>query len=159
VLGVTPAASLLAVDPTVPADRPALLSGSFSLLELGLLSPLAERSTQGPIGFFARDPLGSGRLDGSRFDRSLANRRPEAGPVDVGVLRREFAPVLELDFLTEGGRRTLAQASLGFVLRWPWTCATIVPLPSPERLNDLLAADQAPAITDAEADRVLALGR
>ena len=139
------------------AGRPRLYSGALSPLETRLVLPLAGLATRGPTGFFARDPFGSGRLDGSRFARSFADRRPDVGPIRLRELRREFDPVLRLGFLTADRRRTLAQASLGFVLRFPWVCAAIVPLPPPERLEEMVGAERAPPISDAEADQVLAL--
>ena len=138
------------------AARPELFTGAFSPLEPGLLGSLGERASRGPVGFFARDPLGSGRLDGTRFAESIADRRPDARPLNVRELRREFDPVLRLGFLTEGHRRTLAQASLQFVLRWPWVCAALVPLPSPERLDELLRAETTPPLSEGEVDRLLA---
>jgi aryl-alcohol dehydrogenase-like predicted oxidoreductase len=149
--------SLATLDRAAPSGRPGVFSGAFSLLETRGLSALSERAARDPTGFFARDPLGSGRLDGSRFARTAADRRPDVGPSTVRDLQREFDPVLRLGFLTEGRRRTLPQASVGFVLRWPWVCSALVPLPPPERLEEILAAERAPPVTDAEAERVLAL--
>src|SRR5580658_272563 len=156
-LSLPPDASYAAIDRSRVADRPSLLSGAFSVLETGLFASLRESFAQAPIGFFAKDPLGTGRLDGSRFARSLSDRRPDAGPLDVRELQREFDPVLRLGFLTEGRRRTLAQGAIGFVLHWPWVCAAVVPLPAPERLDELLSHEGAPPVSDDEADRVLAL--
>lgn len=136
---------------------PALLSGALSPLDPSLLPSLAERGSHDPFGFFVQDPMGGGRLDGTRFAGSLADRRPDARPVNVRELRREFSPVLRLGFLTEGKHRTLAQASLGFALRWPWVCSALVPLPSPERLEELIRAESTPPLSDAEVDRILAL--
>jgi aryl-alcohol dehydrogenase-like predicted oxidoreductase len=157
VLAIPPDGSLSTTESEVTAGGPGLFSGTLSALETRLLFPMADRAAQNPTGFFARGPFGSGRLDGSRFDRSLADRPPGFGPSPLRELQREFDPVLRLGFLTEGRRRTLAQASLGFVLRSPWVCSVVVPLPLPERLDELLAAEQAPPFSDEEAQRVLKL--
>jgi aryl-alcohol dehydrogenase-like predicted oxidoreductase len=79
---------------------------------------------------------------------------PEARPADMRRLRREFEPVLRLGFLTEGGRRTLAQAALRFVLRWPWVVTCVIPLPPPERFEEILGFGSAPEISDEELARL-----
>ena len=142
-----------------PTDaRPGeLLSGSLSLVDRRLLGGLERRAALGPFGFFARDPFGGGRLDGTRLSEAAGPRRPDVGPVRVRELEREFAPVLSLGFLTEGRRRTLAQAALRFVLHWPWVVSAIVPLPSPERLSEVLGVEAVPELTDAELQRLDAL--
>jgi len=138
-----------------PPDGPALFAGALSPLDHRLVGPLAGRSARAPTGFFALDPMAAGRLDGRRLIAAASERRPEAGPVSVRDLHREFDPVLRLGFLTQGGRRTLAQAAIGFALHWPWVTSVLVPLPSPERLEEVLSAGSVPPITDADADRIL----
>jgi aryl-alcohol dehydrogenase-like predicted oxidoreductase len=137
-----------------PTARVPLYSGGLSLLDTRLLRWLAPGASDGRWGFFARDPLGSGRLDGSRLVEASTPRRPDAGPVRVRELEREFAPVLSLGFLTDGRRRTLAQASLRFVLRALWVCSAIVPMPAPERLDEVLRAESVPELTDDEVERL-----
>jgi aryl-alcohol dehydrogenase-like predicted oxidoreductase len=132
-----------------------LLVGSLSPLDPSFVPQLTDRASRSSLGFFAEDPLGSGRLDGTRFARSIVDRRPDARPLNVRELRREFDPVLRLGFLTEGKQRTLAQASLKFVLRWPWVSSALVPLPAPERLDELLAAELVPDLTETDVERIL----
>ncbi|MGI0155248.1 MAG: aldo/keto reductase [Thermoplasmata archaeon] len=149
-----PAPSLEIAGPPRPV---ALFSAGLSVLEPDLIAPLNGLSEVTSVGCFARDPLGSGRLDGSRFSASIAERRPDTRPPTVRELRRDFDPVLRLGFLTEGRRRTLAQAALQFVGRWPWVCAALVPLPSPDRLPELAEVESVPPLSDAEVERVLSL--
>lgn len=139
------------------AAAPELFTGELSVLNSRWAGALAELSTAGPLGFFARNPLGGGHLDGSRFAATVAERRPDQRPVHVQELRREFGPVLGLGFLTEGHQRTLAQAALRFVYRWPWVCSALVPVPAPERLEELVAAETVPPLSEGEIDRVLGL--
>jgi aryl-alcohol dehydrogenase-like predicted oxidoreductase len=139
-------------------SRADLYAGPLSPLDASLLPALEERATRGPLGFLADDPLGSGRLDGTRFAQSIVDRRPDARPLNVRELRREFDPVLRLGFLTEGRKRTLAQASLQFAIRWPWVSSAIVPLPSPERLDELVGAESASPLSEAELNRILSSG-
>lgn len=132
-----------------------LFSGEISPLDPRLVHPLAVRAAAGPVGFFARDPLGSGRLDGTRFARSIADRRPDVPPVNVRALRREFDPVLRMSFLTEGRQRTLAQAAVRFAVDWPWVCSALVPIPSPERLEEIVRSTTVPPLSELEVERIL----
>ncbi len=142
--------------PVPPGDRAggARLSGSLSLLDRRLLRVLEPRAEDGALAFLARDPLGGGRLDGSRLAEAGLPRRPDAAPARVRELEQEFAPVLSLGYLTRDRGRTLAQASLQFVLRWPWVVSALVPLPAPERLAEILGAERSPALTDEELARI-----
>lgn len=133
------------------------LSGPLSMLDRGLLPPLETRAAVGPLAFFAEDPLGAGRLDGSRFDRPLVDRGPGTPPASLAELHREFDPVLRLGFLTAGRRRTLAQAALQFVLRWPWVASALVPMPPADRLAEITGVASSPPLSDDEVERVLAL--
>ncbi|MGA8302320.1 MAG: aldo/keto reductase [Thermoplasmata archaeon] len=157
VLHVPPNGSLTGAAPDEIGKRVTLLSGAFSPLDRRLLFPISERASEGPTGFLARDPFGSGRLDGTRFAGSATHRRPDVRPDSVRELQREFDPVLRLGFLTEGRRRTLAQAALRFVLHWPWVCSCIVPIPSPERMDELTLTESTPPLSEGEVDRILAL--
>jgi aryl-alcohol dehydrogenase-like predicted oxidoreductase len=132
-------------------------SGTLSILDQRLARGLLGASPPG-VGFFARDPLGSGRLDGSRLGDTLGARRPGSGPPRVRELEREFAPVLSLGFLTEGRRRTLGQAALRFVLQFPWVACALVPLPAPERLDEIARTESTPPLTEGELGRILEVG-
>ena len=157
ILSIPPGSTSLPGGFRDPARGAPLYSGVLSVLNHSLLGPLSERAVAGPVGLFAEDPFGEGRLDGTRFAVSVADRRPDTRPLNLRELQREFAPVVKLGFLTEGRRRTLAQASLRFVLRWPWVCSAVIPLPSPERLGELARTEATPPLSDSEVARLLAL--
>lgn len=135
-------------------DRATLFSCPLSLLDRRQIPALSERAAHFPTGVFATDPLSAGRLDGSAFAASVLDRRPAAGPAGVRELHREFDPVIRLGFLTERRQRTLLQAAIAFELRWPWVCAVLLPVPSPERMEELLGAERTPPISDAELSRI-----
>jgi aryl-alcohol dehydrogenase-like predicted oxidoreductase len=126
------------------------VSVELSLLEHRQLEPLAKRyqTTRGAV--LVRNPFADGRLDGTRFSATLADRRPRSTPVDLRSLSAEFAPVLALAPLTRSHRRTLAQAAIQYVVRWPWVASVLLPLPSPERWDELCAALNAPSLEDDE---------
>ncbi len=143
--------------PNDDATGPTLVVGPLSLLDVSLVPAVRARADVRPVGVFVRDPLAEGRLDGSRFDRTVAERGPGTPPPTLRELQREFAPVLELGFLSSGRRRTLLQASVQFVAAWPWVCSMLVPLPRPERLGELADATVSPQLSEEEVARVLAL--
>lgn len=134
-----------------------LFSGTLSLLESGLV-PLFESAVRPQErNLIARDPFSSGRLDGSRFAAGSVFGGPGTPPVDLRQLRSEFDPVLRLGFLTAGHRRTLAQAALQFVLHWRWVTTVVVPLPAPERFDEVLGFIARPPITPEEIERLALL--
>ena len=137
--------------------EPRLLSGSFSLLEPEIGSRFEAQGTPPTAFLVARDPFSEGRLDGSRFAHETGLAGPGSAPVDVRQLHREFDPVLRLGFLTAGRRRTLAQAALQFVLHWPWVASVVVPLPTPERFEEVLGFSTAPPISSDELAQIRAL--
>ena len=144
--------------PPSGASQPKVLfSGELSLLDHSLESILEQMAARHPIAFLARNPLAEGRLDGTRFSHSTALSGPGDGPIDLRRLRREFDPVVRLGFLTAGHRRTLAQAALRFVLIRPWVVSAVVPLPAPERMDELLGFEASPPLDREELERVYEL--
>ena len=144
-------------DSSTPDTAGSLRTGPLSLLETEPLPWLRADASSHPLGFLGLDPFAGGRLDGSRFGGTAGERRPDLPPPTVRELHREFDPVVRLGFLTESRQRTLAQAALQFLYYWPWVSSVLVPLPSPERLLELVDAAQRPPLTDHEIERVLAL--
>jgi aryl-alcohol dehydrogenase-like predicted oxidoreductase len=133
-----------------PAMSSAARCVELSLLDRSALGALADRASRGPLGVLVRNPFAGGRLDGTRFAATLGERSPSTAPLDVRSLHAEFDPVLRLGFLTRGHRRTLAQAGLLFLFRWPWFATVFVPLPRPERWEEILGAGSAPPLDSTE---------
>jgi aryl-alcohol dehydrogenase-like predicted oxidoreductase len=144
-VGLAPRASEL---PEVPPST--LFSGEFSLLETNPIRVFQD--TTHPTGrkLLARNPFADGRLDGSRFGATGGLATPGQAPVDVRRLHEEFDPVIRLGFLTAGRRRTMAQAALEFVLSWPWVLTTVLPMPDPERIDEILGFARRPPISSEE---------
>jgi len=159
--GVVEAIARPLPDPSDPAEgpsngtAPSIWTGSLSLLETESLPQLRDRASRRPLGFLNLDPFAGGRLDGSRFGATVRERRPDAPPPTVRELHREFDPVLRLGFLTRSRQRTLAQASLQFLYHWPWVTTVLVPVPSAERLLELVEASIRPPLTDAEVEQIV----
>ncbi len=128
---------------------PGLLAGPYSLLHRTLAEDAARAAGTAPFGWVVRDPFAGGRLDGSRFAPALRGGRP-ATPRSVRELEAEFAPVAPYRFLARTGRRTLAQASLQFLLMRPWVATICVPPPVVERWDELFRLSDALPLTDEE---------
>ncbi len=127
-----------------------LLSGPFSLLHPDPAARMPEGSQEPTVSWIARDVFAGGRLDGTAV---AARAGPGAGPPvppSLRTLEAEFQPVLELGFLTSRRQRTLAQAALHFVLRWPWVVVASIPFPVPERWEELLAVGRSTPLSDEE---------
>lgn len=133
-------------------SAPGAVSGVLSLLDRRWEGVLA--ATSGAPAFFARDPLASGRLDGTRWDRSLSGVRGRAAPIPLRRLQEELAPVLALGFLTAGRPRTLAQAALAYIAGVRGVACVLVPLPPAERLAEFLEFSKALPFSEGETDRI-----
>jgi len=147
-------------DPSLPGSTAtaegdiALASVVLSLLETDALGP-AEQANPPPPYWIARDVFAEGRLDGSAVRGFAARPGPGAGPHGIRDLQEAFEPVLRLGFLTETRRRTMAQAALRFVLGWPWVVTASVPMPPPERFEEILGYAASPPLERVELARVL----
>lgn len=131
-----------------------VFSGTLSPLEQSLAAVFENQPDRPDARLVARDPFAAGRLDGSRFARAGQFAPPGTAPIDVRSLHEEFDPVLRLGFLTERRRRTLAQAAIQFVLAHRWVATVAVPLPDPERFDEVLGFGSRPALSADEMERL-----
>jgi len=131
-----------------------LFSAGFSLLEREVALLFEGANERAGARLIARDPFSDGRLDGSRFEAATALSAPGAGPVELRRLQTEFEPVLALGFLTKDRKRTLAQAALHYVLDRPWVVTTVVPLPAPERFEEILGFGASPSLSEEDRSRL-----
>lgn len=137
-----------------PSQGPDLLSVDSSLLRPSALADAGEWAARNDAGILVRDPLAGGRLDGTRYATGVGDRPPVGRPLDVRTLSRELGPLLRLGFLAVRGRRTLLQSAMRYLLDEPRVVSILVPVPSPERLDELLRSVEVPALTPEERDRV-----
>jgi aryl-alcohol dehydrogenase-like predicted oxidoreductase len=158
--GLLAGVAVEAVPPALrrpPTDsRPPLLrTGPFSLLNPRLATePAGPAGTTTPA-WIVRDVLAGGRLDGTAFSLPSPPLRGGKPPRSIRALEAEFEPVRRLEFLTSGGRRTLAQAALRFVLAWPWVATASIPVPAAERLDEFARAAESPPLSPDEIERVV----
>jgi aryl-alcohol dehydrogenase-like predicted oxidoreductase len=141
-------------SPRSSSSSPLLVSGPLSLLDPSWIGPLGGRAPGAPISLLARDPFAGGLLDGTRARAAGLERGPGAGPLRLRDLQAEFAPVLRLEFLTADRRRTMAQAAVQFAAGWPWVTSVLVPLPTSDRMDELLSAFDRPPLSAEDLRRV-----
>lgn len=136
----------------VPARPP--VTAALSLLDRRMLAPLDSRFRERRGSVLVRDPFQGGLLDGTRFSSRLAARGPGSAPEGLRKLSAEFEPVLRLAPLTRERRRTLAQASIQYLLQWPWVATVLLPFPAPDRWPEMLGALSAPPLDEEELRRL-----
>ncbi|MCI4360629.1 MAG: hypothetical protein L3J91_02915 [Thermoplasmata archaeon] len=106
------------------------------------------------IGVISADTSADGRPDGRRLRGSPLESSGRPGPADWSEVRRTWAPVLALGFLTEGHRRTLPVASLEYVLGTPGVVAALVTAADSATLRSLGSAFGQAGLTAEERTRV-----
>jgi aryl-alcohol dehydrogenase-like predicted oxidoreductase len=111
------------------------------------------------VGVLVRSPLASGVLSGKYSPNAsfpADDHRAHRGP---DWLRAGVTKAQQLEFLTRGGTRPLAQAALAFVLSCSHVSSVTVGARSPVQLQqNLQACDQAP-LPDGELERIVRLSR
>ncbi|MCI4320883.1 MAG: hypothetical protein L3K05_01060 [Thermoplasmata archaeon] len=88
-----------------------------SLIEARRVAGLVASLTKLGGRVLVTNPHADGRLGGP--GEGLSSTATAGAPTPLASLERAYAPVLRLGFLTSGGRRTLPQAAVAFVLALP----------------------------------------
>jgi aryl-alcohol dehydrogenase-like predicted oxidoreductase len=141
------------LDLAARAPAPRLLSGPFSVLDRTLAPAAEARFGREPFAWIARDPFAGGRMDGGRFAPGAA-AGPAAAPQPLRELAAEFERVAPFSFLVRPRSRTLAQASLQYLVGLPWVATVVIPPPPPERWAELVGFGSSPPLSEAERERV-----
>jgi aryl-alcohol dehydrogenase-like predicted oxidoreductase len=105
------------------------------------------------IPVVATNPFADGLLDGSRLRASPIGGDSTGGPPrpwDARRMRDEFAPVLRLGFLTEGGRRTLPDAALAYARSPPEVVSVEITPADAGQLASSVTASSGPELTKEE---------
>ena len=147
------------------AVRKLLALGEISMIQVGfnLLARSGEDALklarEENLGTLIRVPLASGALSGNYFDNNdqldANDRRQDRFGSEKA--RATFQKLSELRFLTEGGRRTMTQAALRFLLDTPGVTAPIPGAKNRQQLEDNIAAASVPALSEAERARAMAI--
>ncbi len=117
-------------------------------------------AAENDIGTMIASPLASGVLSGQWFDNP-----PEFDPMDLrynGYKDREkttaaFKKFGELRFLTEGGKRGMAQAALRYILDTDGVTSVIAGSLSPGEIEENAGASDVPPLTDDERARAISI--
>jgi aryl-alcohol dehydrogenase-like predicted oxidoreductase len=131
----------------------------YNLLEQEPGAEFLEAAERRGAGVIARVPTSSGLLEGhltpdTTFEAPDHRRhRPREWLVD-GLKKVE-----QLDFLTRGGERTLAQAAMAFILAQPAIGCIVHTVTTEAELVEWAAAADVPALTEDELEAVDALYR
>lgn len=117
-------------------------------------------AAENDIGTMIASPLASGVLSGQWFDNP-----PEFDPMDLryhGYQDREkttaaFKKFGELRFLTEGGKRTMAQAALRYILDTHGVTSVIAGSLNPSEIKENAGASNVSPLSDEERARAIAI--
>jgi hypothetical protein len=140
--------------PTALEHGARLLALPASLLSYAEAVQVGEQAARRGAAVIVLDPMASGSLDGSFLDGTPLDRPPTSRPPSLDELSTRLGPVTRLGFLTEGRRRSLAQAAVRFVLGLPGVVSACCVQPSPRILAELAAIDKVPPLSEAELERV-----
>ncbi len=147
------------------AVRKLLALGEISMLQVGynLLSRSGEEAFRlaraENLGVLIRVPLASGALSGRYF-----NTAPQLDPKDRRLERftsekavDAFKKLSELLFLTEGGKRSMVQAALRFILDTEGVTSVIPGAKSRQQLEDNAGTMDVPPLTPEERAQAIAI--
>jgi Aldo/keto reductase family len=134
--------------------RPAWVRFPFHALSSPSTDELVRIARSAGVPVLASDPFASGRLDGSHLRGSPLESSGRPTPADWAEVRRTWAPVLALGFLTEGRRRKLPQAALQYVLGQPGIEGVVVPAIDPTALSEVVPSRDVPELSRGERQRV-----
>ncbi len=132
---------------------PLLAAGPLSLLQHDLPTTVAAGRDPTSFAWIARDPFAGGRLDGSRFAVPRFAGGPVPAPATVRQLGSELESVLPFAFLARPGQRTLAQAAIRFPLAHRYVASVVIPVPAPERWEEIVGFEASAALSEDEVAR------
>ena len=146
--------------------RTLLALGDLAMAQIGysIVNPVGQAglrfATEQDLGTLIRVPLAQGALTGKYFDSisrlDTKDRRHERfdNPRISAALRK----LSELSFLAEGGKRTMVQAALRFVLDTPGVTSVIPGAKDRTQLEENAGAGRVSPLTADERSRALAIG-
>ena len=140
--------------------------GNLAMGQIGysIVNPVGQTGLQFAeehnLGTLIRVPLAQGALTGKYFDSlsrlDTKDRRHER--FDNPRIRSALKKLSKLSFLAEGGKRTMVQAALRFVLDTPGVTSVIPGAKDRAQLEENAGADRVPPLTGDERSRALAIG-
>lgn len=140
--------------------------GELSMAQIGysIVNPVGRAglrfAVEENLGTLIRVPLAQGALTGKYFDSlsrlDTQDRRHDR--FDNPRIRAALKKLSELSFLADGGKRTMVQAALRFVLDTPGVTSVIPGAKDRAQLEENAGSDRVPPLTNVERSRALAIG-
>ena len=147
--------------------RSLMALGDLAMAQIGysIVNPVGKAglrfAVEENLGTLIRVPLAQGALTGKYFDSlsrlDTQDRRHER--FDNPRIHSALRKLSELSFLVAGGKRTMVQAALRFVLDTPGVTSVIPGAKHRAQLEENAGADCVPPLTADERMRALAIGR
>ena len=147
--------------------RSLMALGDLAMAQIGysIVNPVGKAglrfAVEENLGTLIRVPLAQGALTGKYFDSlsrlDTQDRRHER--FDNPRIHSALRKLSELSFLVAGGKRTMVQAALRFVLDTPGVTSVIPGAKHRAQLEENAGADRVPPLTADERMRALAIGR
>jgi len=141
--------------------------GDLAMAQIGysIVNPVGKAglrfAAEENLGTLIRVPLAQGALTGKYFDSlsrlDTQDRRHER--FDNPRIHSALRKLSELSFLVAGGKRTMVQAALRFVLDTPGVTSVIPGAKNRAQLEENAGADCVPPLSPDERMRALAIGR
>ena len=147
--------------------RSLMALGDLTMAQIGysIVNPVGKAglrfAAEENLGTLIRVPLAQGALSGKYFDSlsrlDTQDRRHER--FDNPRIHSALRKLSELSFLVAGGKRTMVQAALRFVLDTPGVTSVIPGAKNRAQLEENAGADCVPPLSADERMRALAIGR
>ena len=150
--GITPGDQGMAILKTGKCD---FFQMVYNILEREVEEKLLPACDEQNIGVIARVPLASGFLTGKfTTDVTFPANDHRSNKYPPERARATVEKVAKLRFLTEGGKRTMAQAALQFCLSHPAVSTVIPGAKTPEQARDNAAAADADPLAAEDLARI-----
>ncbi len=157
--GVSIGTDFLAGVRLVETGRVDAIQVYFNLLQQGAANELFEACRKRNVGVIAAIPLAYGFLSGRTTPGTIFPPNDWRSRLTREEIASRVGRVEELRFLTQGGSRTMVQASLQFVLSHPAVSTTIPGFRDVDQVEGILSALEAKPLSDIEIARARELGR
>ena len=136
-------------------NRPVeVIEVAYSLFYQGATVELLDLARRRKVGILAREPLANGFLVGKYHAMSRFSPGDIRASLPGEYVHAMTETAERLQFLTQRNTRTMAQASLRFVLDDPRVSSVVVGAKTPAQVQENVAAAAVPPIDDEERDNI-----
>lgn len=151
-----------AIDPRQIDESRALLTERriaglqiiFNMLEQQIGAPVCPLAAERGVGMLARVPHSSGLLEGQYTEETTFDASDHRSHRKREWLTEGLKKIARLEFLTSGGRMTLGQAALKWLLHQPAMVTVLPNIYTEQQLTEFAAAPGKPDFTPEELQQV-----